>query len=44
MEFIIGLVLFTLFAIGFARMDANLIKISKSVEKIEKDLSKKGKN
>lgn len=39
MEFIIGLVLFIFFVIGFARMDANLIKIAKSVENIEKQLT-----
>lgn len=44
MEIIIGLVLLTLFMIGFARMDANLIKIAKSVENIEKRTTSKGPN
>ena len=41
MEIIIGLIIFALFAIGFARMDANLIKIAKSIESIEKELTNK---
>lgn len=41
MEFIIGFVLLALFMIGFARMDANLIKIAKSVQLIEKEIAVK---
>lgn len=43
MESIIGLILFVIFLVGFMRMDANLIKIAKSVENIEKQLGGKEK-
>ena len=41
MAFFIGLFIFVLFAASFARMDANLIKIAKSIESIEKELTNK---
>lgn len=43
MEGILGLLLFIIFMVGFMRIDSNVIKITRSLETIEKELTKSGK-
>lgn len=43
MEGIIGLFLLIIFMVGFMRIDSNVIKITKSLEVIEKELTMSGK-